>query len=111
MEIDSDKDKVDGDKAFELEDASTTTEEAPTHVATTSVDSVLRQKLLYLPAPKVSLARTGVKSVRIEQMFLLVNVDARRLMKKSENKHGFHTHEFKHCGMLINLQWKVNGFS
>ena len=44
MEIDSDEDKVDEGKAFELEDSSTTIEEAPNPVATDSLDSMLCQK-------------------------------------------------------------------
>ena len=58
MEIDSDK--AGGDKAFELEDASTTIEEAPNHFVTARIDEVLLQKLLNLPAPKVALASTGI---------------------------------------------------
>ena len=50
MEIDADK--VDGDTAFELEDVSTT-EEASTHIVT--LDSAICQKLIDLPASKVSL--------------------------------------------------------
>ena len=59
MEIDSYK--ADGDKVFELEDASTTIEEVPTPVLTSSLDEVLCQKYIDLPAPKVALVRTGVK--------------------------------------------------
>ena len=47
MEIDSD-----GDKAFELEDASTTIKEAPNPVATASLDTVPCRKFLDLPPPK-----------------------------------------------------------
>ena len=61
MEIDVDK--VDGDKACELEDASTT-EEVPTPVAT--LDSVKFQKLIDLPTLKAYLSRTGVKSACME---------------------------------------------
>ena len=89
MEIDTDK--VDGDNALELEDASTT-EEAPTPVATASLDSLLCHKFLDLPAPKVALSRTGVKSMRMEQMLLLRKMDVRRLMKRLGNKHDCHTH-------------------
>ena len=79
MEIDSDE--VDGNNAFELEDASTTIKEAPTHVATASLDLVSCEKFLDLPAHKVSLESTGIKSVRVEQMFVLGKMDAHRFMK------------------------------
>ena len=64
-----------------MEDVSTI-EEVRTPVAT--LDSALCQKLLDLTAPNVSLARTGAKSTFMEQMLLLVKIDVRRLMKKTE---------------------------
>ena len=84
MEIDSDK--ADGDKEFELEGASTTIEEAPIHVATSSTDEALCPKTLALPAPKVSLARTIVKSACTEQMLLLGKMDAHRFMENRNKK-------------------------
>ena len=108
MEIDSDK--VDGDKVFELEDASTTIEEVATPVATASLDSASCQKLLDFPALKVSLASTSVKSSCMDQMFLLGNMDARRFVKKPGNKCDSCAHACKHCGMLINSPWKVKGY-
>ena len=63
--MDIDGDKADGDKGFELKDASTT-EEVPTPFATATLDSALCQKFLYLPALKVSLSRNGFKSMQIE---------------------------------------------
>ena len=103
MEID---DKVDGDKAFELEDTSTT-EVAPTPIAT--LDSKMCQKLIYFPTTKVSLSRTSVKSACMEKMLLLGNMDDRMLMIKPENTHDYHTYECKHCGCLMKLPWKVEG--
>ena len=64
MEMDS-EDKADGYNAFELEDAHTTIEEIQTPVATDSIDEVLCQKLLNFPSPKVTLARTGIKSTHM----------------------------------------------
>ena len=61
MEIDVDK--VDGDKACELEDASTI-EEVTTRVAT--LDSVILQKLIDLPTLKAYLSRTSIKSACME---------------------------------------------
>ena len=80
MEIDS-EDKADEDNAFELEEASTTIEEAQTHVAISSTDEALCQKLLNLSYPRVAAARTGVKSMFMKQMLLLGKMDTRRLMK------------------------------
>ncbi len=97
------------DKLFELEDASTTIEEVTTHVAAASLDSVLCQNFLDLPLPKESLASTGFKSIRMEQMLLLVKMDVHKLMKKPENKYDYHVHECEYCEMLINLPWKLKG--
>ena len=107
MEIDSEKD--DWDKTFELEDASTTTEEVPIPFATSSIDKELCQKLLDLPAPKASLERTCIKSMHMGQILLLRKMDARRLMKKTEHKCGCCAHECKYYLMLIKLPWKVKG--
>ena len=68
--------EVGGDNVFELEFTSTT-EEVSTHVVT--LNSVIRQKLFYLPNPKASIARTSVKYVCMELMMLLENIDARTL--------------------------------
>ena len=102
-------DKVDGDKAFELEHRSMTIEEVPTPISTASLDSAACQKLLDLPAPKASLLRAGIKSACMQQVLLLGKMDVCRLMKKQENKHDCCTHRCKRCGMLINLSWKVKG--
>ena len=40
-------------------------------------------------------------------MLLLGKIDARRLNGKPENKNNYHSHECKHCVMLIQFQWKV----
>ena len=60
--------EVAGDSMLELEHASII-EESSMHVVT--LDSLTRQKLLELPTPKVSMPRTGVKSIRMEQIILL----------------------------------------
>ena len=91
MEIDADK--VDGDKSFELE-YSSKTEDTPTHIAT--LDSVLIQKLIYLPTTKASLSRTGVKHMSMEQISLYRKIDVRRLITKPENKYDCYTHKCKH---------------
>ena len=107
MEIYSDK--ADGVKVFKLKDASTTIEEVPTPVATSSLDEASCQKLLGFSAPKVSLARTGIKSMHMEQMLLLGKMDARRLMENPEPKCNYCAHECDHCGILIKSSWKVKG--
>ena len=56
------EDKDDGDRVYELEDASTTIDEVQTLVAPANSDESSCDKLLNLPSPKVDLARTGVKS-------------------------------------------------
>ena len=101
-----DADKVDRDKVFELEDASTT-EEVPNHVAT--LNSALCQKLLDLSAPKLFLSMTSVKSMCMEQVLLLVKMDVRILIKKPEYKCNYFTHEQKCCGCLMKSPWKVKG--
>ena len=45
----------------------------------------------------------------MENVLLLGKIDTRRLMKKLEHKNDCHAHECKHCGMLMNFQWKVKG--
>ena len=85
MEIDS-EDKADRGKVLDLEDASITIEEAKTPVVNANVNEVSCQKLINLPSTKVALARTGVKSMHMEQMFLLGKMDARRLMKKRSTR-------------------------
>ena len=76
-----DTDKTDGDKVFELEDASTT-EEVLTPVVT--LDSVIRQKLIDFTTPKSSLSINDVKSMRMDQILLLGKIDVHRLMTKPE---------------------------
>ena len=107
MEIDFDE--AGGDESFKLEDTSETIEEALTHAATASIDEALHQKILGLPAPKVSLASTSVKSIRMEQMLLLGKMDARRLMEKPGCTNHCHSYECNNYRMLIKLPWKIKG--
>ena len=108
MQVDS-EDKDDGDNVLELEDASTTIEEAPIHVATTSTDEASCQKFLDFPSTKVALERTGVTSTHAEQMLLLGKMGARTLMEEPEHKNDYYTHERKHHGMLMKFTCKVKG--
>ena len=61
MEI-GDEEQDDGDKVFELEEASSTVDEVQTPGVPANADEVLCNKLLNLPSPKVSLSRAGIKS-------------------------------------------------
>ena len=91
----------DGDRVFELKEVWSTVDEAHTPVAPANMDEVLCDKLLNLPSPKVALSRTGIKLMCMEQMLLLGKIDPRKLKEKSENKNDCHTHECKHCRMLM----------
>ena len=107
MEIDAYK--ADRDKVFKSEDASTIIEEAPNPVATASIDELLYQKLINLPAPKACVISARVRSSRMCQMSLFGKMDNRGLIETPEHKNDCYTHECEHCGMLIKLPWKVKG--
>ena len=70
MEI-NDEERDDGDRVYELEEASETVDEVKTHVVPANSDEALCNKLLNFPSPKVALSRTGIKSTCMEQMMFL----------------------------------------
>ena len=85
MEIDNEE-QDDGDRVYELEEALETVDEVQNPVGSANTDEALSDKLLNFPSPKVSLSRTGVKSIRIEQMMLLKKMDPRRLKDEHASK-------------------------
>ena len=81
-------------------------ETALTPVAT--LDEVTQAKMVKLPKPKVSHARTCIMSIYMAQMVLLDQIDPRRLKLKPENKADCYTHSCKHCSNLLKIPWKLN---
>ena len=60
MEIDSEE-QDDGDRFFELEEASETVDESQTPLVPANIDEALCNKFLNFPSPKVARTRTGFK--------------------------------------------------
>ena len=79
LKMETDSDKIDRDKSFELEDAQT-------HVATTNANEASCQKLINLPSPRVALGRTDVKLTSMEHMLLLIKMDALRFMENQNTR-------------------------
>ena len=106
MEVDNEE-QDNGDRVFELEEASLTVDEMQTPVAPANTDEVLCNKLLNLPYSKVALSRTDIKPTHMEQMLLLVKMDPRRLKENPENKNYCCTHECERCEMFMKFQCKL----
>ena len=62
METDNEE-QDDLNEVFELEEATKIVDEAQTPVASINLNEALCDKLLNFPSPKVSVSRTGVKSM------------------------------------------------
>ena len=82
MKIDSEE-QDDRDVVLELEEESTTVDEAQTTVVPANIDEALCDKLLNFPSPKAYLARKGINPTFMEHVLLLEKMNARRLKGKN----------------------------
>ena len=69
MESDN-EDDINMNLVMELEEATEMADEVQNHIEATNTNETLRDRLLKLPSPKVSVRRLGIASERVDQMIL-----------------------------------------
>ena len=104
-----DEDDTTSNLVMELEEATKMVDEVPNPDVPINTDEEINDQLFKLSSPRVSVSRTGIAHMHMDQMNPLKKMDRKRLKENHADDKDCWAYQCEHFDALLYFLWKANG--